>query len=138
MKSDADFACMAKLKNLKWLQISCSIRTNGMDITGQGLQHLAGLTELERIVFGGPNLKDDDFRHLRNLQKLSSIGVFGGSLTDDCLSHLEALPSLVSLRIYMEDDITDKALARLDRKMPNLHRIEIHRDEKKNNSKKKR
>ncbi|MBW8034243.1 MAG: hypothetical protein FVQ79_00830 [Planctomycetes bacterium] len=134
--TDADLACLSGLKKLKWFQISCSISRNGMDISGEGLKHLAGLTSIERLCLGGPNLKDADFRHFANMKKLSVLSVYGGSLTDACLRHLEGLPQLSTLNIYMENDITDEALGRLQAKLPNLSSIRINRDEKNNETKK--
>jgi len=135
--TDADLACLAGLKRLKKFVIQSSVEDCKMDITGQGLKHLAGLTELQNLCLGGPNLKDEDFKHFANMKKLLSLYIYGGNLTDECLKHLEALPQLRSLKIYMENDITDEALARLDKRLPNLRTIEIRRDEKKNNPKKK-
>ena len=130
---DADLACLSKLKRLRNFVIQPSKKRGNMDISGEGLKHLAGLTELQILRLGGPNLKDEDFRYFANMKNLLDLYVNGGSLTDDCLRHLEVLPQLRSLKIYMENDITDQALGRLDAKMPNLKTIEIHRDEKKNN-----
>ena len=136
--TDADLACLAKLKRLKKFVIRSSVEDGKLDITGEGLKHLVGLTELQDISLGGPNLKDADFKHFAKMKKLSALYIYGGSLTDDCLKYLEVLPRLRTLKIFMEDDITDQALARLDKKLPNLRTIEIHRDEKKSNPKKKR
>ncbi len=129
--TDADLACLAKLKKLKWFQISCIRSRNEMDISGEGLKHLAGLPDIDRLCLGGPNLKDEDFRHFSNMKKLTVLSVYGGGLTDACLKHLETVPQLSNLNIYMENDITDEALGRLQAKLPNLSSIRIHRDENK-------
>lgn len=134
--NDADLACLAGLKRLKKFVIQSSVKDSKMNITGQGLKHLTGLTELQILCLGGPNLKDADFRYFSNMKNLLSLYVYGGSLTDDCLKHLEALPQLTRLSIYMENDITDEALGRLEAKLPNLSMIEIRRDEKKQRNKK--
>ena len=121
--TDADLACLAKLKKLK------SIQTDHGAITGEGLKHLVGLPDIDRLSLGGPNLKDEDFRYFSNMKKLSLLCVSGSSLTDACLKHLEALPLLGTLSIFKDNDITDEALKRLQAKLPNLSMIEVHRDE---------
>ena len=132
---DADLACLSKLKRLKSFVIQCSINSGDMDISGQGLKHLAGLTEVHTLCLGGPNLKDEDFRHFASMKSLLSLIVYGESLTDECLKYLESAPQLRALKIFMGNNVTDKALARLKKKLPNLHTIRIHRNkrEKKRN-----
>ena len=126
---DADLACLAELDNLKSFVIPGAIDTHSKNITGEGLKYLCGLANLEQVIIGGPNLRDVDFKYFGKMNNLKTLGVSGGNLTDGCLKHLENLRYLGSLRIYKENDITDRALSELDAKMPNLTSITIYRNE---------
>ena len=123
--TDADLACLAKLKKLK------SIQTRHGAISGEGLKHLVGLPNIDKLSLGGPNLKDEDFRYFSNMKKLSTLIVSGGRLTDACLKHLESSLLLGNLSIFVESDITDEALKRLQAKLPNLDIVRIHKNEHK-------
>ena len=84
---DEDLACLAKLKNLKWVQIGF---TKHSMITDAGMAHLAGLTALERLSVGGPELTDHGLSNLVNMKRLTQL-YLTGNFTDKGLRHLEGL-----------------------------------------------
>jgi hypothetical protein len=117
--SDEDFACIAKLKRLKWLQLWPTKLSNA------GMTHLAGLRNIERINIGGPDLTDDGLRHLANIKKLNHLTITDGKITDKGLRHLEGLKALTHLNIKSQNDFSPAALERLRRKLPGLAMLSI-------------
>jgi Leucine-rich repeat (LRR) protein len=72
--NDADVACLAGLTQLRWFQTSRSTRTP-RGLTNHGLAYLAGLTEMDRLTIGGPDLTDEGLAHLRWMKKLDMLNI---------------------------------------------------------------
>jgi len=129
---DADIACLANLKKLRWLQIG------PRDFTDRGMLHLAGLTEIDRLGLGGAGLTDEGLKHLANLQKLDLLNIRGrfdenkghwgpgGHITDKGLRYLEAFPRLVFVEIYSDSDFSADAVQRLWEQLPNLYHLNLN------------
>jgi Leucine-rich repeat (LRR) protein len=117
--TDADLACLAKLKRLRSLQIPHK------GISNAGLKHLAGLTSLEHLSVGGKLVTDDGLAHLANMQKLSSL-ILTGNFTDIGLRHLERLKALVKLDFVAGANFSPGALNQFRKKMPHLVSFETH------------
>lgn len=114
---DEDLACLANLKQLKWIQVS-GFGTQ-QATTDAGLAHLAGLTAMERLVIGGAGVTDRGLASLTNMHRLDSLNITG-SLTDEGLRHLEGLKSLRYLWIYSGNNFDPAAKERLRKSLPNL------------------
>jgi len=134
---DADLACLANLKTLEWLQIG------PRDYTDNGLVHLAGLTNMERLNFGGSGLTDEGLtdeglKHLanmKNLDVLSIAGPFdtskrnwssGGHFTDEALRTLEQFKQLTLLEIYSDNTFSAAAVQGLREALPNLYSLNLN------------
>jgi len=117
---DEDMACLANLKRLRRLLIS----EHEAYLTDAGMSHLAGLTELELLYIGGPQLTDKALSYLSNMKKLQRLDI-RGVFTDDGLRHLEGLNSLEFVRMTTTGYISSAAVARLERNLPSLRSFEV-------------
>ena len=124
---DDDLACLANLKKLKWLQISSSL-SKPMAISDKGMAHLAGLTQMERLTVGGPDLTDEGIGHLANMHKMDLLNIIGCRLTDRCLEYLGGMKSVRDLRISGDTDFTAEAVEQLRQTLPNLNNMSIGED----------
>ena len=130
--NDADLACLANLKKLRWLQIG------PRNFTDQGMLYLAGLTNIDRLGLGGAGLTDEGLKRLANLKKLDlltiqgrfdkSIGNWGpgGHITDKGLGYLEAFQRLVFVEIYSDTTFSEEAVQRLYQQLPNLYHLNLN------------
>ncbi|MFC1739414.1 leucine-rich repeat domain-containing protein, partial [Planctomycetota bacterium] len=116
---DEDLACLANLKNLRWFQIS-QIITEPLGLTDAGVAHLAGLTNMNRLTFGGPELTDKAFVYLEDMKKLDMLNVYGGNFTDEGLANLKGLKALRSIRLIGTNQFSPGATIRLKKELPNL------------------
>ncbi len=125
----ADFACLAKLKRLRWLQGINSV-------TDASLKKLAGLTNMERFSFAAIGLTDDGLKSLANMKNLDLLlisnkyppkvtGAGRRILTDEGLRHLEGLKMLVNLQIDSDNNFSAAAIWRLRSGLPNLYFLNI-------------
>jgi len=129
--TDADLACLAKLKRLRSLQIPHK------GISNAGFKHLAGLTSLEYLSVGGKLVTDDGLAQLANMQKLSSL-TLTGNFTDIGLRHLERLKALVHLDFVAGANFSPRALNQFRKKMPHLRLLGDHRKNQKQRPKSRR
>lgn len=126
MITDADLACLGKLKNLSFIQI------NQPTLIGdEGFKHLAGLENMSVLIIGSTTLSDEGLSYLRGMKKLYSLALYSPKLTGYGLRHLEGLTGLGLLDIHNNNNISDDSLAQLEMKLPIIWKIEIRRDEKK-------
>jgi peroxiredoxin len=114
---DEDFACLANLKRLKWLQVGAAT-----DITDAGMIHLSGLSALDRLSIRGSALTDRGLAVLANMPRLDSVNI-SGTFTDVGLQYLEGLTGLRSLTIYSANTFSPAAKQRLRQHLPNLYRL---------------
>ncbi len=130
--NDADLACLANLKKLRWLQIG------PRNFTDQGMLYLAGLTNIDRLGLGGAGLTDEGLKRLANLKKLDLLNITGrfdknkgdwspgGHITDKGLGYLEAFQRLVFVEIYSDSNFSDEAVQRLWEQLPNLYHVNLN------------
>lgn len=124
--SDADVACLADLTQLRWFQTSRSTKTP-RGLTNYGLAFLAGLTEMDRLTIGGPDLTDEGLAHLRWMKKLDMLNVFGGRFTDQGLKQLENLDALADLTLIGEHRFGPEDIRPLFETLPSLGRVRTGR-----------
>jgi hypothetical protein len=84
-------------------------------ITPAGLQHLAGLSSLQKLSLyslnhDGKGLGGAAIRHLVGLKSLRELYVNHCGTTDAGVGLLEAMPQLTHLELYAEARLTDSAL----------------------------
>ena len=84
-------------------------------LTDDGLRHLAGLTALTELYLGGcKQLTDDGLQHLAGLNALTELSLSGCiRLTDDGLQHLAGLTALTQLNLNECEQLTDDGLQHL-------------------------
>ena len=116
--TDADLACLAKLKKLKRIQ------TRFGAISGEGLKHLAGLPNIEQLCLGGPDLKDEDLRYFSNMKKLNCLAV-SGDFTEKGLQHLKEVKALESLTLLPKRVIPHRAVIDLKKSLPWLYNFRM-------------
>ena len=111
-------AHIASLTNLKKLNIGGAYQKASL-IDDNGLKHLANLNNLEELVLSDTQISDDGLANLSNLKSLQSIYLFQTNISDEGLQHLEGLSALTTLRV-MRTKITDEGAEAFHAKMPNL------------------
>ncbi|HUW20719.1 MAG TPA: M56 family metallopeptidase [Sedimentisphaerales bacterium] len=121
---DEDFACLANLKDLQWLQLWPT------HLSDAGMAHLRALTNIERLNIGGPALTDDGLKCLANMKKLNHLTISDGRFTDEGLRRLEGLKALGYLRFDFEAGFSPQALASLRNKLPSLAMLYVGREDK--------
>ncbi len=122
--NDADVACLASLSRLRWFQIG-QPQTKPYGLTDRGLACLAGLTEMDRLTIGGPDLTDQGLAYLRGMKNLDMLNVYGGSFTREGLTHLEALDALNYLRLIGEHRFGQEDIRHLFEVLPQLSYVQI-------------
>lgn len=121
---DEDLACLANLKNLRWFQVSQAI-TKPLSLTDAGVAHLAGLTNMDRLTIGGPELTDKALGYLKDMKKLDMLNIYGGNFTDEGLANLEGLKALQFVRLAGTHQFSPRATNRLKKELPNLYSFKI-------------
>jgi hypothetical protein len=126
--SDEGMKAFAGLKSLKRLGFDhwgWKIAKNSM--LGSGLVHLAGLTNLQAVRFGGCRIDDRACEALAKVKSLESIDFFHSQVRDAGIGALKALPKLrvITLSPQFDPRITDQALVHLG-EIKTLEEIVIH------------
>jgi len=121
--TDADLACIAKLENLKWFQ-------GFHGVTDSGMAHLSGLTKMERLSIGGPNLTDEGLKHLSRMKNLDFLLISDGKFTDKSLRYLEKHKALELLDFWAGSNFSQEAISHLQESLPNLHTFRTGTDTK--------
>lgn len=87
------------------------------NITGTGLEAIAGAPKLRQISFHESPVTDDSMKHLSGLMELERIDVNGAKMDGTGLAHLRALPKLKELELNASalSEQGGKALAMLTR-----------------------
>ncbi|MHC4397246.1 MAG: leucine-rich repeat domain-containing protein [Planctomycetota bacterium] len=120
---DDDFACLAKLRHLKRLQLT------PLEVTDAGVSYLQDVTSLERLCIGGQDLTDDGLKYLVNMKKLDFLYISDGKITAKGLRYLEGLKALRYLSITSQNAIKPGAVIRLRKKLPNIYTFEVKKNE---------
>jgi len=121
---DRDLACLAKLRNLEWVQVGASRHSM---ITDAGMAYLTRLTRMDRLSIGSPYLTDEALSYLTNMKPLDSLTIIG-NFTDSGLSHLKGLKALTLLRIRSANNFSPAAVQRLRDNLPNLFTFTAEQD----------
>ncbi len=121
--TDVDVACLAELMHLEWFQITHSMR-KPRGLTNHGLASLAGLTEMDRLTIGGPDLTDEGLAYLSQMKKLDMLNIYGGTFTSEGLRHLEQLDALAYLTLIGEHRFTQEDIRHLFETLPRLYHMQ--------------
>jgi internalin A len=115
--TDEDMPVLAKLSNLKALQLS------GNAITDNGLGPIAALVQLKRLKLAHTYITDRGLAALKPLSSLAELDLFDTEISDDGLKALAGFRGLAALDLGMTE-ITDAGLAHL-RRLPALRRLNL-------------
>lgn len=115
--TDATVNHLAGLTKLDRLEIA------RCGITGKCLAHLQELNQLRILKFYNTKIDDEGLVHLAGLKELQYLSLLGTRITDEGLVHLSGLPKLDSL-VLSWTAITDEGLQKLA-DFSSLRRIEL-------------
>jgi internalin A len=105
--TDADLALLTTLPRLRVLKLS------GGQVTGAGMHHVAGLSELAELWLLDAQIGDAGLRQLTTLKRLRTLRVRRCmSLTDDVLASLSQFPELTHVAL-IESAFTDQGIGHL-------------------------
>lgn len=105
--SEEDLKLLGTLQQLKCLDLS------GGHITASGLQHLAGMPQLELLKLNEcRGLTDSALEHLAGMSKLITLDLGRTGISDAALQHLAGLSSLRTLDLQA-CEVSDEGLAQL-------------------------
>jgi beta-lactamase regulating signal transducer with metallopeptidase domain/Leucine-rich repeat (LRR) protein len=116
---DEDLKCLQNLKKLKELQTG-----NISEVGDAGLACLGGLTELEVLTIGSPNVTDAGLEHLANLNKLWHLNIYG-NISGEGLQKLKG-SNLNILRVTSGQNISQKAVDKFKKSMPGEVQVTIN------------
>jgi hypothetical protein len=120
---DEDMACLAKLKNLKKLEIYGGEKS--ATFTDAGIAYLKDLPNMKNLYCRSSHLTDKSLVYLANMKTLNYLTIHG-SFTDKGLGHLEELKALRSLTIFSANKFSSAALEQLESKLPNLQTLKVN------------
>jgi len=141
--NDTDVACLAGLTQLTWFQVSQSVK-KPHGLTDHGLAHLAGLTQMDRLTVGGPDLTDEGLKRLENLTALAHLNLIGEHrFSQEDIRHLfETLPNLYRFRTgvgsFGQTILREKILAASPRRRPQARPARSHRPPPRRDTKRQR
>ena len=84
----------------------------GSDITVAGLEHLKGLTQLKELYLDGTEMTDVELKHLKGLTQLRGLHFYRTFLTNAGLEHIKIFTQLQRLEILFTD-VTDAGMEHL-------------------------
>jgi Leucine Rich repeat len=103
----------ASLEHLKGLTNLERLFLRDTTVTDDGLVRVKGLTRLEVLELGRTKVTDKGLLHLRGFTKLRSLDLGGTEVTDAGLAHLKDLGSLDTLSLEMVAGVSDRGLMHL-------------------------
>ena len=103
----------ASLEHLKGLTDLERLFLRDTTVTDDGLVRVKGLTRLEVLELGRTKVTDKGLLHLRGFAKLRSLDLGGTEVTDAGLAHLTGLGRLDTLSLEMVAGVSDRGLIHL-------------------------
>ena len=95
-----------------------NVNLGGTKITGAGLVHLKGLTNLTSLNLYNTKVTDSGLVHLEGMTKLETLSIRATKITDAGLVHLKGLTKLQSLEIGVTK-VTNAGVKKLKQALPN-------------------
>ncbi len=117
---DQKLACLKRLRNLRWLDLSNS------GITDAALVHVAGLARLEWLSLRFTPITDEGVRQLESSARLKWLDLTNTRVTDDSLPRLAMLVQLERLKLR-GTRVSPAGVAWLRKRLPTA-RIETNFD----------
>ncbi|HWE00427.1 MAG TPA: hypothetical protein VG345_15355, partial [Bryobacteraceae bacterium] len=104
--TDKGMEGLAELKNLRRLLLRDTL------VTDEGLKSLGNLTRLEELDLSGARVTDKGVEYLRNLKSMRRLNLLGAQVSDASIDVLAGMPHLEVLNLY-RTRITNAGLAKL-------------------------
>jgi internalin A len=120
--SSEDWACLAKLTELKTLQVP------GYGIDDNGMKYLSGLKNLDFLniyCIGESRITDRGIKYLTGLKKLSDLRIKDGHFTDKAMEYLSGMPALYWLELTSDFTFNAKAIKNFQAKNPNIEQLRL-------------
>ena len=111
---DEDLASLSALTELKTV---CLLPKEG--VTDKGVQHIAGLANLETLTVGGTEVTDAGLKNLSGMRRLITV-FLKGNFTDQGLAAFDGANSLERLTMESMTPLSERALQGLKTRLPNL------------------
>jgi len=106
---DEDFACLAKLKNLRYIQTNGHLKEGVTALGDAGMAHLPRLTNLDSLYVSGTGITDKGLSFLADKKNMYQLSI-NGNFTDTGLRYLEGLKRLLLLNITSKNTFRPAAL----------------------------
>ena len=151
VQNDEGLKCLKRINHVRFVTSEGRFNFSGSlvlvtvgnsEMSDAGLEHLEGLTQLQRLDLGGSKITDAGLQHLKGLLQVKSLDLSDTKVTDaglDCLRGLSRLESLNLGRAYITDaglknlkglkqlgmlllrwtQVTDAGIAKLQQALPN-------------------
>ena len=91
---------------------SLIVDLEGTEISGDGLDLISSLTNLQKLILNNTAISDDALKHLRGMTSLRILWLDGTTITDNGLQHVRHLTNLQVLDLN-NTEITDDGLKHL-------------------------
>ncbi len=106
--TDEGIAYLGRLRRLRMLSLDVP------SMTGQGLEGLRDLGELDYLVIRSGGVTDDDLKHLSSMSKLQRLHLIGATIDGSGFRHLTSLPALENLVLECRG-VTDEGIQHIAR-----------------------
>jgi hypothetical protein len=107
----------AELEHLKGMTQLQKLDLHGTQVTDAGLEHLEGMTKLQALWLHETKVSDAGLEYLKGMTQLQVLTLSGTKVTDAGLVHLEGLTQLEAL-LLIDTHVTHEGLKRLSRALP--------------------
>jgi hypothetical protein len=112
--SDAVLEHLAGLTELQRLDLAHT------KVSDAGLEHLRGLTQLQYLRLDGTKVGDAGMEHLKGLIRLGDLELYGTMVSDAGLEHLKGLSQLERLDLR-GTAVTDEGATKVRKALPNCN-----------------
>ena len=112
-------ANLKPFRKLRWLDLTYS------DVNDEGIQGIAGLTNLTKLYLRGTYITDEGLKHIAALENLTELDLDSVHIGDAGLEHLRGLKKLRKLNL-LGTDVSDAGLAHLSG-LRELEELNIYR-----------
>ncbi|MBN1974168.1 MAG: hypothetical protein JW787_11050 [Sedimentisphaerales bacterium] len=118
--NNSDLACLANLNKLKRLQLP------GFGLDDNGLKYFSSLKNLEFLNIyceGESSITDAGIKHIAGLSNLNRLMIKDGHFTDKSLEYLSGMPALTWLELTSDFAFSNKAIKNFQAKNPNIEHL---------------
>lgn len=115
----------ASLEHLQGLTTLQRLYLKDTAVTDDGIVYVKGLTNLEVLELGRTKVTDNTLGYLKGLTKLQRLDLGGTEVTDKGLAHLKGLTRLETLNLENTREVSDVGLMHL-KGLTSLRKLDLH------------